>query len=264
MWNDQNEMMPDFGGLGIPFGSVYDEGSTTQKVPVGQRVVMKDGRVFRYAKAGGTIGVGLIAAAVPNEQAIAATYFGATAAVAPVSGEGLTVGDTKVRLTDDVTGVTANEYAGGFLTLTDAAGEGYQYRIKGNEASASGGVGFLVTLFDGDGIRVALSNASVGSMVADPLNAVIIAAAANPTVVVPMGRAMVGVAIGEFFWIQTWGVCSLKADTSTVDVGEQVILSEATAGSVQTGLGENVPVVGHALTDAADTIWAVCSLTINP
>jgi len=264
MWNDQNEMMPDFAGIGVPFGSVYDEGTTTQKVAVGQKVVMKDGRVFRYAKAGGTIGVGLIAAAVPNEQAIAATHFGATVSVAPVSGEGLTVGDTKVRLTDDVTGVTLNEYAGGTLIITDDAGEGYTYRIKGNEASASGEVGFLVTLFDGDGIKVALGNASVGAMVADPLNEVIVAAAADPTVVVPVGRAMVGLADGEYGWLQTWGVCSLKADTSSVDVGEQVILSEATEGTVQTGLGENTPIVGHALTDGANTIWAVCSLTINP
>lgn len=261
LWEDGNEMMPDFGGLGVPFGSVYDEGNTTQKVPLGQRVAYKDGRVFRYAKAGGTIGVGNLVVAVPNAQAIGATYFGATSAVAPIAGEGGSIGDTKIRLSDDVTGVTLDEYAGGFLTITDATGEGYMYKIKGNEATGSAGTGFLVTLEEG--IQVALDNTSIGSMVACKYNGVVAHTPADPNTQVCVGRAMVSATVGEYIWIQVKGVASVKAGVATIDVGEEVILAEDDAGSGQTGLAENVQVIGTALADGADTVWAPVLLDIE-
>jgi len=255
-WSDQNKQDT------VINGSIFDAAGTTQKNEIGKRCQLSDGRVFRYAKAAGTITVGDAVVNTVNSQAIAATYFGLTAAVAPIGGEGGTAGDQKVRLSADVTGVTVDEYAGGYLCITNDTGEGEMYRIKSNEASGSAGVGSLIEIHDG--IRTALDNTSVGIMISNEYSAVKVHTAADPNVENCVGKAVVGATSGQYLWVQTWGVALMQAGVATVDVGEQVILAEDDNGSVQVGLAENVQVIGYGIADIADTIWGPVFLQINP
>lgn len=256
-------------------GSVTDTAWTTtdqrwlhQRVPqVGDVRRMDDGRVYRVARAGGTITVGDLVVAVPNEEDIAATEFGADTSTAPIAGEGGAVGDTKVRIADDVTGVTADEYAGGYLNITDAAGEGYQYKIKSNEATGTAGTGWLVTLYDP--IKVALTNASVGTMTAHWLDGVVVHTAADyggTATQFCVGRAMIGASSGYYFWVQTWGPALVQAGAGAFVAGSPVQLAEDDNGSGQTVVsGENrIQVIGTALEATADTVWGPVFLQICP
>lgn len=254
-----------------PYRAAYQESDAIEhasRMPyVGQRICYEDGRVFRFAKAGGTITAGALVVAVPNEANIAATYFGAAAGTAPIGGEGGAIGDYKVRLTDDVSGVTADEYAGGYLNITDATGEGFQYRIKGNEATGSAGTGFLVTLYDP--IQVALDNTSVGTMVANRLDGVVVHTPANyggTATQACVGKAAVAATSGEYFWVQTWGEALIKAGAGTFIKGAPIQLAEDDAGSGQVPVAtENrIQVIGVALEAAADTVWGPVFLQICP
>jgi len=238
------------------------------RVPtVGTRKAYEDGRVFRYARAGGTITVGALVVAVPNEANIAATYFGADSSTAPIAGEGGRVGDTKVRFTDDVTGITADEYAGGYLAITDATGEGYQYRIRSNEATGSDGTGALITLWDP--IKVALDNTSVGTLTNNDYDGVVVHTAANyggTATQTCVGRAMVSASSGEFLYVQTWGRALVKAGAGAIVQGSPVQLAEDDDGSGQTVVAtENrVQVIGVGMEATADTVWGPVNLQILP
>jgi hypothetical protein len=233
---------------------------------VGDRQAFEDGRVFHFARSGGTTGVGDILAAVPNEANVPATEFGVTDAVAPIVGEGGAVGDAKVRLSDAVTGLTKDEYAGGYLNITDATGEGYQYRIKANEAS-NATVGCLVTLYDE--LILALDNTSVGTLTNHPMDGVVTHTAADyggTATQFIVGKGVRSSADGEYFWVQTWGPCLLQAGTGTIIQGAPIQAAEDDNGSVQVVVStENrVQVIGYGLEAGADTVWAPCFLTIMP
>jgi len=260
---------------GIISGSIWDDAVSTTaakfkevRVPrLGARVAFSDGRVFRYAKAGDTVTAGALVVATLNSQAIAATYFGVDAATAPASGEGGAIGDTTIRLTDDVSGVTASEYAEGYLNITDYTGEGYSYKIKDNAVTSTDSGGFLVTLYDG--LKVALDNTSVGTMTASPFNAVVVHTAADyggTATQFCVGKAVVGATVGQYFWIQTWGLALVKAGAATGIIGAPCQLAEDDNGSGQVPVaGENrIQVIGSWYASAADTVWGQVFLQIFP
>ncbi len=244
---------------------------------LGSCVAFDDSRTYYKMLAGGTITMGDIVAAVPSVQAIAATYFGVDAATAPAGGEGGGVGNTVIRLTDDVSGVTANEYEGGYLNITDETGEGQSFRIKSNEATSTDSGGFLVTLYDG--LQLALDNTSVGNMVDHLMSGVVTHTAANyggtPTQFI-LGRAMpyggVGsttqISSGEYLWVQTWGPALCQAGTDTFEQGSRVIPAQDDNGSVEheenTTAEPDPQLLGTALQAAADGVWGLVYLQIIP
>lgn len=267
--------MSIYGNTQMGLGNVFAAAASTtdekfklgQYPEVGQRVRFDDGRVFRFCKAGDTITRGAVLAATPNVQAIAATYFGADASTAPIVGEGGAIGDKIVRLADNVSGVTADEYAGGYLVITDFTGEGTLYRIKKNAATGSAGTGFLVYLYDG--LIVALNNTSVGLMINNSWDGVVVHTAADyggTATQFICGVANVAATVGQYFWCQTWGPAAVKAGTGTIVAGSPVQCAESLAGSGQTPVsGENrIQIIGSAMYGAADTIWAPVFLQICP
>ncbi len=256
-------------------GSIWDAAIATTdtkfkegRVPyLGQRVALGDGRVFYFARAGGTITIGDLLAATPNEANIAATRFGADTSTAPVTGEGGGIGDTIIRITDDVSGVTADEYAGGYLCITDDTGEGQMRRIKSNQATGSAGTGWTVTLWDG--LTTALDNTSVGTMINHWTDGVVVHTGANyggTATELIVGAAQVGSASGSYFWMQTWGPCLLQAGTGTVIQGATVQAAEDDNGSVQVPVAtENrVQVIGAGMEAIADGVWGPVFLQICP
>ena len=117
-------------GLGSKNGQgIYTE-SSTARYPIGQKLELADGRVFRYGYTAAAINRGLLVSQDVSATAIVESDGKLTAASA---------GATEVTYTDSGTvgSATLNQYAGGYLHITDDAGEGFQYRIKSNTAAAA-------------------------------------------------------------------------------------------------------------------------------
>jgi len=113
--------------------------SSVQNMPIGAYAETNDGRGYRYALVGA---VSTVAGKVYQGKALDATNdqpsggLGVSAAVA--------IGGTEITTSTSTTW-TANEFAGGFLSVVVTPGQGYTYRVKGNTATAAatGGVIYL-------------------------------------------------------------------------------------------------------------------------
>lgn len=159
---------------------------------LGEEVRVADGRAFRYGKAASTVSVGKLNQA---PAPIANHVNMATAAAA--------LGATSVTVTPGATGGAANIYAEGYLVVSDAAGEGRTYKIKGHPAITAS-TAFTVDLFDPIS-GVALTSASETSLVHNAYNAHV---EATVTTTRGSGVSLVTQAADDFGWLQTRGVVS--------------------------------------------------------
>ena len=206
---------------------------TNPSITLGAEYVTPDGRKYRYARAGAAaLVVGNVVQApaqVTGDQNLA---FAAAA-----------LGATTVTTTSTVT-VTANQYAGGYVTVTVTPDLGKSYKIKSHPAATAGTL--VLTLETG--LLVAWTTATRADLVANPWNGVIICAT-SPTAA-PMGVAANDLAINGYGWIQTYGPCNVLADSAGATVGTEVSISNATAGAVEAFVSGQ-QVIGRALTGIA-------------
>lgn len=206
--------------------------SANQLHELGAKVVTNDGRAFRYAKAGAA---DLVAGNLLQAPAIVANHQNmATSTQA--------AGDTTVTVTLGATAATANQYAGGFLTLNAGTGKGYSLRIKSHPAANSGAT-LVLTLEDP--FQVATSSSDTKScLIANPYSGVI----QMPTTATSsaVGVATYIISAGQYGWIQVHGPVSVLSDASIAAVGLGLIPSTTTAGcvTVSTATGGNI---GYAL-----------------
>lgn len=195
-----------------------NETSTTKLHSLGARGVTPDGRVYRYALAGGTnLAAGKLTvtpAAVANHTNIAV----ATAAA---------VGSSSVRVTLGATAATADQYVDGYLVVVDSVGVGQSYRISGHSAIASAGTG---TIDLADNIVIALTTASKVSLQYNRYASTVISPGAIAHVAA--GVPNVAVTAGTYYWSQTGGVCSLLSD-GIITKGAGAIISDAVNGAVE-------------------------------
>lgn len=244
------------------------EVSTTKKGDLGAVLAFSDGRVYRYCSTDSDISVGQIVVTTNNKQAISATYFGRTTSAAPIAGEGGAVGDTKIAFTSDVSGITQDEYAGGYLIITAGTGKGVCVRVKGNDASPSSGHAYIY-LFENDPLPVALDNTSAGMLIASPFADVAVHTAKDfggDQDQVVVGRAAATTTAGtdsttQYFWVQVAGVGALISGNAVQKQGCNVTPAEGTDpaehGFVQKPVeadgDANYQVCGVALEDTVDT-----------
>ena len=225
---------------------IYEE-SSTAKYPLGQKLELIDGRVFRYANFDAACTVGKLVG--PDFSTGGAVEI----SDGTISNGG--AGSTVVTLTAsgssgppaDFQGVSANDYAGSYLHITDDAGEGFTYRIKTNGAASSDAVEF--TLYDP--IITALSTGATDfAITPGPFNNVHAATAGTDFLV--SGVTMVSMTSGYFGWIQTKGIATCLADNAWA-VGHQLTTSDGVAGAVQPKDAQTEPIVGYALAVVANT-----------
>ena len=217
---------------------------------VGTRMILPDGRVFRYAFANGAVGAGQgvqSSIALANQDTDLAVSTSAA------------VGDKAVTITFGTspnTDVTADQYANGYLLVNDSgssgAGEGHVYRIKGTgahvEADVSASPAVKINLQDGDTIAEALTagQSEVG-LVANPYHDVIITPGGAQTARC-VGYAAAEVADNSYFWAQTWGEAAVLAE-GTLVIFRPIRVSETTAGAVEeyeSNVDAEEQVVGYA------------------
>ena len=122
--------------------------SATKQEQLGARAVLDDGREYVYVKNGA---VALLPGKIVVNKDDVANHINISVAAAAA------VGDTELSVTLGATAATADQYADGFATVNDAAGEGISYRIDGHAAIASAGTG---TIHLDEPLKVALTTAS--------------------------------------------------------------------------------------------------------
>ena len=224
--------------------TVYQE-SSTQNFPLGARRSFPDGRSFRYAEFGAAVNAGLIVSQDISATCLAETndiVIAASGAFSPAADS------TKLQIT--LASITADDYAGGYLHITDDAGEGYQYRIQSNSATGATTSG-TVDIYLYDPIVTALTAGATDIAITGNLwNGVIGAVAASDSIM--SGVTARTMQSGYFGWVQTTGVATILAD-GTIAIRDNLTLSDGVTGAVQLKDAEVEPLVGFALFAPDDT-----------
>lgn len=220
--------------------------SSTQGTDIGALATSGDGRYFRYVLAGGTT---LVPGKLQQASAQDATNM-----------QNLTVstssaGATTITTTSTVT-LTANQLAGGFLTIVSAStGAGYTYKIKSHPAATAAAVTFTLE----DAVLVATTGTVKIDVIPNPYSSVIV----NPATASsnPVGVAVYAVTNAQYGWVQTHGPVSCLAD-GAITVGTQLAASNGTAGAVEPLAGVQAS-VAYAINDISTTDYGFIMLLID-
>ena len=226
---------------GLP--AVLDE--TNPSASFGMTYTAPDGRRYRYARAGA------VALVVGNLLQSSAQDTGDQNIAATAAAVGAT------SITTAAMTVTANQYAGGYVTVTVTPGLGSTYRIKSHAAYTAAAATFELE----EPIQVALTATSTLDFVANPYNLVVVFPI-TPTGV-PVGVAVNDLAINGYGWIQVAGPCNIKNDAAgALTVGVQVMPSTSVAGNIRLGTA-GLPVIGNAITGIAASENGLVFLNIS-
>jgi hypothetical protein len=234
------------------FSQGLRQSSTTSKERLGAIRTEANGNVYRYAKAAAALVAGKIAiCALEVANHINRVIVGSFA-----------IGTVELPVTVGATAVTVDQYAGGYLQVNDATGEGYQYAIESNTAADASGI-TVVQLAEENGLLVALVTAvSEVSLIANPRNGVSHSATEEN---VSAGVAVCAVASGSYAWLQTSGSAIVLMD-GTPAVGTMITLG-AVAGSVKAlnaTLDIDIPIVGiKSIGAGVDAEYSSVELSID-
>lgn len=226
--------MASFSGNPIAYGQDSFSSSATQMHQLGTRAVAKDGRVFRYAQAGGA---DTVAGTVYQSAAPVPAHLANTPPV-------VAIGATSFTYTPGATAGAANLYAEGYMQVDTTPGNGYTYTVSGHDAISSG---TAFTLFLAEPLQVALTTGSRVGLIHNAYKNVII----NPTTATAAvaGVSPCVITTVQYGWLQTWGPCSTLIN-GTPGVGIGVVVSATTAGAVDVAAVAaeiNVRIIGHMM-----------------
>jgi hypothetical protein len=237
--------------------------SSEQKQKLGTRAELPDGRVFYYAKnsssaitPAGKICDG-IAAVAAHDMDVAAT-------------EAHSVGDTTISLEVPTTDLTKDQYADGYLLINDGPGQGEVYRIKSHpKHDASDDNTVIFTLDEPDGIRTALTTASLFGISYNPYKDVKIIDGDGTQTTGPLGVNPIPVTASYYFWLQTSGIASVLSGAAVAVVGDAIGVSQASGESGAFDLWdasseEDTRPIGHAMNiPSVDTDNQIVMLAIR-
>lgn len=253
------------GGNGILQGSSgeYLEESSDQKHYLGTPLIYADGRRFRYALMGGTVGV---AGNCYQGVSPVANHLNTAADVARAAGA------TQISSTLGGTAAAIDIYTEGIAHINNEAGEGITYTIQSilngtagdAHAAASSSAVLTVNLTRGLTVKVALTTSSRVTYTRNKWHALVIAA--STVVAATVGVAPHAVTADYYHWSQEGGLAAVLTD-GTVVIGQHVRTSDATAGSVEAldrdGTHENEQAIGVVHKVNATTEYSLIDLTIS-
>lgn len=218
--------MPIFTQDAVGIGQDGFTASVSPVASVGAIGRTRDGRVFRYAKAGVA---DLVAGNVVQSPAIVTAHLG----IVPVAAGFLA---SQIVATLGAVAAAAGQYAEGYVDIDTAPGNGLNYQIAGHAAVLSGGV-ITLNLRPEDALQVALGGASRVGLCANPYNGVI----QCPAVLtgLPVGVAGYVIPAGQYGWIQTGGPASVLVN-GTPGLGIAVVNGATAAGSVDVATAGNL------------------------
>lgn len=218
--------------------SIFDQDINTTTInpgaeALGQIGTTDDMRAFKYSRAGATT---LAPGLLTNAPTIVANHITRTLTTA------FTFGTQTILVPIGATAVATNQYAGGYLVVTDGTGKGQTLGISGNTASA-GSTTITVTL--GEGLYQATDTTSVVGLYPNLNSANVLAqaSAAFPVTGVPL----LSVPANNYYWSQVSGYASVLIDASPVTKNANAIVSAATQGAASIQLAASVTqVIGFA------------------
>ena len=224
-------------GIGSRAGQgIYTE-SSTAKFAIGEKLEFADGRCFRYGYTAAAVNAGLL---VSQDVSATALVESDDIVIAASGDYSPSAGSSKVQIT--LASISANDYAGALLQITDDDGEGIQYRIKSNSATGATTAGKVdIELFDP--IKVALTTSSDFAIVGSLWYNVRGATAATDYVV--SGVTPIAFTANYYGWFQTAGIATILAD-GTIAVAQNLTLSDGVAGAVQAKDAETEPLIGYS------------------
>tara|TARA_R110002020_G_scaffold376354_1_gene587460 strand:+ start:4500 stop:5291 length:792 start_codon:yes stop_codon:yes gene_type:complete len=234
-------------GDGASTGQGIYEESSTPKAAIGDKLEFADGRVFRY---------GYTAAAI-NEAELVSQDVSATCLVdtdniiiAAANGFSPAAGSSKLQIT--LASKTKDQFAGAYLQICndegDNTGEGHQYRIKSNSATAFTTAGKVdIELYDP--IKVTLTTASDIAITGGLWYNV--RAATSGTDYIISGVSPIAFTANYYGWFQTAGVALIASD-GQIAIASNVTLSDSDAGHVQLKDAETEPLVGYTTFESDD------------
>lgn len=248
-----------YGSEGDQFtGTAAAPGHDSAQHPLGSRLVLPDGREFRYVKNGA---VAMVAGKLYQRKVPGANYDELAVAVAAAAG------DTTIEVTNGATTIAANLFDEGFINIEDDAGEGRAYQIASHDAETVGSAQFSVNLMSPKGVREAITTSTTVGLTESKWAGVIIHLS-------PPTSSCVGVAVDDiqasyFGYVQTKGPCSVLGD-GTLIAGAGVMPSDSVDGAVEAwvpetdtaGEVEAMGPIGFCMEVAADTEYSLIDLNL--
>ena len=232
---------------GSQYGTVdpYAE-SSTQLFPLGSRLFYGN-TVYRYGKMGsGAVTAGKCV----THAASIAHHFDLT----PTAG--VAAGETAISVETAGTDITLNQYAGGYLYINDAAGEGQMLRIESNPAhDHSADPSIIITCYDD--LATAITTSSRVTLIADPSSALIGQAAT--TTGATMGVTVVDIAATHYGWFAVSGPATVLT-SGTLVVGNHAVPLGA-VGAVGPAAGDVIQVIGVVMIVNVTTDYSLINLT---
>ncbi len=187
-----------------PFQGLY-ETSAEQNFALGTPYVLPDGRMFRYAKAGGTKlnkGEMTQGVAAKSDYTSMSLLASASAGTDVISIAGTTTHST----------LSNNELAGGTLIVHNGNGKGQLFKIASHDAYSPTTTGDNLAVKLETSIQTKISSGDTVSFYANRYNGVVVtpkAAVSAPLTGVPL----VDIPSGEYGWLQVRGPSPLLVNT---------------------------------------------------
>jgi hypothetical protein len=232
---------------GSQYGTVdpYTSGAS-QLFPLGSRLLYGN-TVYRY----GRLGSGAVTAGkCVTHAASIAHHFDLT----PTAG--VAAGETAISVETAGTDITLNQYAGGYLYINDAAGEGQMLRIESNPAhDHSDDPSIVITCYDD--LATAITTSSRVTLIADP-NSALIGQAATTTGAT-MGVTVVDIAATHYGWFAVSGPATVLT-SGTLVVGNHAVPLGA-VGAVGPAAGDVIQVIGVVMIVNVTTDYSLINLT---
>ena len=217
----------------------------SQLFPLGSKLLYGN-TTYRYCKMGsGAVTAGKCV----THAASIAHHFDLT----PTAG--VAAGETAISVETAGTDITLNQYAGGYLYVNDAAGEGQMLRIRSNPAhDHSADASIVITTYDD--LATAITTSSRVTLIADPLSALIVQAAT--TTGATMGVTVVDMAASHFGWMAVSGPQAVLT-SGTLVVGNHAVPLGA-AGAVGPAAGDVIQVIGTVMIVNVTTDYSLINL----
>lgn len=196
---------------------------------IGDRVVLPDGRVYRYALASGTVYTewGCYKSKKTNTVAVAPAQA-SVSVTDPDSGLATTetagaAGSRYVSVTIDTeigaltTGVLhENELHGGYIVVGNGSGQHPQMRMIVSHPALTSTGGTLTLKLDAPLASAVTAATTTIELMENPFYN-LKADGSGGDYVTFLGMAAVTATSGQYFWVQTWGPCWITSDGNTCD-----------------------------------------------
>jgi hypothetical protein len=218
----------------------------SQLFPLGSKLLYGN-TTYRYCKMGsGAVTAGKCV----THAASIAHHFDLT----PTAG--VAAGETAISVETAGTDITLNQYAGGYLYINDAAGEGQMLRIESNPAhDHSADPSIVITCYDD--LATAITTSSRVTLIPDPRSGQIVQAAT--TTGATLGVTVVDMAASAYGWFAVSGPQAVLT-SGTLVVGNHAVPLGA-AGAVGPAAGDVIQVIGTVMIVNVTTDYSLINLT---